>query len=449
MSKFSLRKLGRRKGGKLLLSDSQERGTSDFISGVELGREESRNDMNASWQPYPVSTKTANTVEDVMLERQPTDKPRDATTEDSSSIHYGESDDKYEQKVVDPHHSQESQMNMQNCERIVSESNESFVQFTVNASADVFQDLESESVKEEVLLSQDSLEDIMDNDDPTIQRVSVKSFKIDSESSESSNLKRRQSEREIEDSIESSCRSSHSNPVNVELDHRYSKKRGILIVDPNNNGEIYRMDENNKELTDKELIIIGGNRDGEDARDDETLMSSLTEVTYQRSKEERMKHIMENLKVAASNIPESRAWCGLFEQSASFDDRNGTNMNDRRIVSKDRRDLSLSQSTKLVFNSLFTKSGDKVDLGSFSEQIVVCITRIYLSLSLQEGATDNGLRCTHNEPKLCHDFGVRLEEAVDGQAIVVDVLPESTAARSGVEVGDVLSVSCEESRNSV
>ena len=58
-----------------------------------------------------------------------------------------------------------------------------------------------------------------------------------------------------------------------------------------------------------------------------------------------------------------------------------------------------------------------------------------------EGGNDNGLRCTYNEPKLSDDLGVKLLEDDDGQAVVVKVIPESTAERSGVKIGDKLSVS--------
>lgn len=443
-SKFSLRKLGRKKD-KLLLSESQGRDTSDFISGVD--RDETRNDEGSDpWltMPYQVPTETTNVVKD-NTQRQVADVPIPKAFPDKST---DKVEQKYHNNGTDTTRARATMS--KNHKRVRTKQDDAFMQFTTNPSAaDVFEDLDS--VKEEIILSNDSLEDIMDETETNFQkemprsisnRKSVKSFKIDANSSESSHLKRSKSECEMDSSSESSSSADHL------IDPRYSKKRGILIVDPQNNGEVYRMDEENKCLTDKELIIIGGNRDGEDGDDDETMMSNLTEVTYQRSKEERMKYLMKNLKDAASQIPESTAWCGIFECSASNnidkEDINGASNTieeeqDKNSSSKGSGDPSMTQNAKLLFNSLFNKGGEKVDVGSFSEKIVVCITRIYLSL--QEGDKDNGLRCTYNEPKLCHDLGVRLKEASDGQAVVVDVLSESTAARSGVQVGDVLSVS--------
>jgi predicted metalloprotease with PDZ domain len=80
-------------------------------------------------------------------------------------------------------------------------------------------------------------------------------------------------------------------------------------------------------------------------------------------------------------------------------------------------------------------SGKKDDVGSFEETIAVYITRIFL------GENGNGLKCTYNEPNLSHDFGVRLREGEGGEAIVVEVISESTAERAGVKIGDILSVS--------
>ena len=433
-SKFSLRKLGRRKGDKLLLSGShEEHDTSDFKSGVEIERDQSRNDDNNDpWLMMPYQLPIENVAPLVMNDNTPR-----VPAEDFS--------DKYSVKTNV--NLIESKVTLaENHAQMMTNQDEKFMQFTTQPSGvDVFEDLES--FQEENMVSQDSLADIMDEREPNIQRSmsrstsnkkTITSFNIDADSSESSNLKRSAGEYERDDSVEST--SETSNSADYPIDPRFAKKRGILIVDPQNNGEVYRMDENNKCLTDKELIIIGG--DGEED-DDDTLMSNLTEVTYQRTKEERMKYLMTNLKDAASHIPESTAWCGIFECSPSNNrgnDANYTTDEEGKFIQiKDKGDSSMTQNAKLLFRSLFSKSGEKVDLGSFSEKIVVCITRIYLSV--QNDEKDIGLRCTYNEPKLCHDLGVHLKEMSDGQAIVVNVLPESTSARSGVQVGDILSVS--------
>jgi len=317
---------------------------------------------------------------------------------------------------------------------------------------DVFDDLES--IRDRVIAQVDSLEDIMDdkNISKSIDKKNTfTSFQIDAESSDASNHQRHNSDRS---SIADSFRSSSTGSEELLIDPLLMKKRGILIVDPQNNGEIYRMDEQNKNLIDKDLIITGYNRNSfedDDDDDDETLMSVLTEVTYQRSKEERMKHIVQNLKDAAAIIPESRAWCGMFQCPAGSVKDELIEGNDKQAdeAKKDRTVSSIgkpsvTQNIQMIYNSLCAATstggyGKKVEVGDFSESIVVCITRIYLSL--QEGEIDNGLRCTYNEPKLCHDLGVHLTEASDGRAVVVDVRPESTAERSGVKIGDVLSVS--------
>ena len=42
-----------------------------------------------------------------------------------------------------------------------------------------------------------------------------------------------------------------------------------------------------------------------------------------------------------------------------------------------------------------------------------------------------GLRCAWNDSTLSHDMGVRLFEGENGQAILKEVMPRSTAGRSG------------------
>ncbi len=229
-----------------------------------------------------------------------------------------------------------------------------------------------------------------------------------------------------------------TSPVSVEQLNKIS--RGILIVDPNKNGEVYHMDEDNKSLTDKDLIIIGHDED----QDDSTVMSTLTEVTYQKSKEERTKLIAQHLRNAAGSIPDNNPFSSFFGcapfSSAGMHDVGDENeeFDEEKIkvaIEANEAHFSLSEDGRALFQSLV---GGKVDYGSFEEKIIVCITRVYLALV---GENDHGLRCTYNEEKLSHDLGVRLIEDIDGQAVVAKVLPESTADRSGVRIGDKLSVS--------
>lgn len=235
-----------------------------------------------------------------------------------------------------------------------------------------------------------------------------------------------------------------TSPVSAEHLNKISK--GILIVDPNKNGAVYHLDEDNKSLTDKDLLIIGHKSKGEsDDQDDSTIMSSLTEVTYQKSKEERVKMIIQHLQ-KATKIPESNPFCSLFEcgllnHATDIDDIGNENDNVhetkmKQAIATTEGQFSLTQDTGALFQSII---GAKVDYGSFNEKIIVCITRIYLALV--ECGNDNGLRCTYNEPKLSHDLGVRLLEDNDGHAVVATVIPESTAERAGVQIGDKLSVS--------
>ncbi len=279
--------------------------------------------------------------------------------------------------------------------------------------------------------SSDSLDDLLEAPEEAKNRVN--SFKID-EGSSSSN----------DQSVHSYTSASAS--LGIPVDPMF-QKRGILIVDPKKNGEIYHMDEDNKSLTDKDLIIIGqGNGDDDD--DNRSMMSNLTEVTYQKTKEERVKLIVDHLK-STTGFTESNPWCGAFnfpipEESTKPHDptKNEEAPKKIRALHEPQDTRYFGQDSSLLIKSLVsvsTRGPESVDFGSYKETICVCITRIYLSL--QDNGDNNGLRCTYNEPKLCHDLGVRLHECRDGQAIVIEVLPESTAQRSGVKVGDKLSVS--------
>mmetsp|Transcript_15107 Transcript_15107/g.22638 ORF Transcript_15107/g.22638 Transcript_15107/m.22638 type:complete len:1055 (-) Transcript_15107:117-3281(-) len=263
-----------------------------------------------------------------------------------------------------------------------------------------------------------------------------RSFKMEESSLDSQS-------QESEDVLNGSVESSTEGSLGLPIDPMF-KKRGIVIVDPNRNGEVYRMDEDNKCLTNKDLIIIGQNHDNDDDDDDDqTMMSVLTEVTYKKSKEERVKLIYDNLRSAAAHIPESNTWCNQGCNAFDFSDKMDSEDNIIRSSSqgggqqlKLGKQHGFGHDTSLFFRSLLASPKD-VEVGSFREKISVCITRIYLDL--QNNGDDVGLRCTYNEPTLCHDLGVKFREGSDGQAIVVHVFPESTAQRSGVEVGDKLS----------
>lgn len=277
--------------------------------------------------------------------------------------------------------------------------------------------------------SEDSLDNLLaESKSGTPGAASVRdrhrSFKMEESSLDSQS----QESDDILGSIESSTEGS----LGLAIDPMF-KKRGIVIVDPDRNGEVYRMDEDNKNLTNKDLIIIGQNNNDDD---DQSMMSNLTEVTYKKSKEERVKLIYDNLRRAAGHIPETNTWCNAFDCS---DKMNSEDMiRSQGDQQKSGKTHSFGQDTSLFFRSLLS-SPKNVEVGSFREKISVCITRIYLDL--QNNGDDFGLRCTYNEPTLCHDLGVKFKEGSDGQAIVVQVLPESTAQRSGVQVGDKLSVS--------
>ena len=242
----------------------------------------------------------------------------------------------------------------------------------------------------------------------------------------------------------SKVKQSHNLPIDPS---QLQNAKGILIYDPEKNG-IYRMDEDNKSLTNKDLLIIGKKQEVDD---DHTLMSNLTEVTYKKSKEERMRLIMDHLQKAAKTlpVPESSAWCGgwenpfhIHEPGTVDKDLDEKNQSDRITKKSTHQNGSAPWDASLLLRSVMALStgGEKVDMGSFSEKICVCITRIYLALQ-ENPEDDNGLRCISKESKLSHDLGVFFTESLDGRAVVNTVIKGSTAYRSGVRVGDVLSVS--------
>jgi hypothetical protein len=447
-NKFSLRR--KRKGDQSLLSDTEVGNLSDFHE-IDQQREESRNDERESvdesgWSVMPYQIASMNITE----QSRNTTSKRD-TIDDTPMPEMFRETQSFERTSAS--YRRMPATTKQAVKGTISKSKGTSTRLTNTLSDDIFDDLHS--IRDRIIYQVDSLEDIMNDRlfmKSSSNTKSIRSFKIDIDSSETDH-----NSGEMGPSsalVENLTGSSDNFPVHPKL----LKKKGILIVDPQKNGEIYHMDDTNKNLTDKELIIIGqqksSTRDGggDDFDDDMTLMSNLTDVTYQKSKEERIKYIMSHLKDAAAQIPESRMWCNMFEcNSFSNSDRKGK-VSEVDLDSLDRKtticasngEPSLAQNARMFFNSLYAVSSKKarhtrVDVGSFSETVTVCITRIYLSL--HEGEHDHGLRCTYNEPKLCHDLGVYLKEGSDGQGVVVDVLPDSTAKRSGVEIGDILSVS--------
>mmetsp|Transcript_612 Transcript_612/g.1109 ORF Transcript_612/g.1109 Transcript_612/m.1109 type:complete len:998 (-) Transcript_612:47-3040(-) len=425
----------KRKGDQSLLSDAEVSKLSDFHE-IDERHEESRNDQCESsahdygWSvmPYQIasiqeqSTNTASNREQVDTFHAP-----EILKETKS----------FEKKSASYRRMPGS--TQQDCKGTSSTSNHALEKLKNSHSDDIFDDLHS--IRDRIIYQVDSLEDIMNEKslhNSTSNIKSIKSFKIDMDSSETDDFP--------------------TGPLdNFPVDPKILKKKGILIVDPKKNGEIYHMDDMNKNLTDKELIIIGQrkrssrNAADHDFDDDMSLMSNLTDVTYQKSKEERIKYIMSHLTDAAAQIPESRMWCSMFECNPFSNHHSNGKVSDvvadlendeRKPICANSGEPSIAQNARMFFNSLYAVSSKKagrsrVDVGSFAETVTVCITRIYLSL--HEGENDNGLRCTYNEPKLCHDLGVYLKEGKDGQGVVVDVLPDSTAQKSGVEIGDILS----------
>jgi len=293
--------------------------------------------------------------------------------------------------------------------------------------------------------------------------------------------------------------SSESTPE-LPLDPELLKSSGIVIVDPEQNGEYYHMDEDNKSLTNKDLLIIRTNKveekDRKEEDDDGSVISNLTEVTFSKSKRERARRIVEHLREATSDkIPDNGAWCGTDFPSLFFNDNDDLCAGDiasHPVKTKDTtmkqaientpktraEDLpdeekdtepttkydgepNLSEDAELLFNAivaLTSKGGAPVDCGSYEEKVTVCISRIYIGTedevkrdpvprqgmvdqkaSRQDFSGIRGLRCTWNEPKLSHDIGVKFDEDEKGHAVVRSIIDESTAQKAGVQVGDILS----------
>lgn len=252
----------------------------------------------------------------------------------------------------------------------------------------------------------------------------------------------------------SSSMSDKTPELPIDIDPAYGKKKGILIVDPNNHGKLYHMSETNKNLMNKDLIIIDGKRSEDSESDIRTQVSNLTEVTYEKTNEEKMELIMQQFeKVTGTN-----AWCKVFdcssldrvwEESPSMHVPY-SGITDKQNESQTNLKNDSSGTTFDYLKSLFSVAmggGGSVNLGSFQESISVCITRVYLTFS--NDGNDIGLKCTYNQPKLAHDLGVRLLEMPDGRAVVTEVLRDSGAMRSGVLKGDILSVSESEIYHSI
>jgi len=259
---------------------------------------------------------------------------------------------------------------------------------------------------------------------------------------------------------------STGNSPDIPVDPLHLKSNGIMIVDPKQNGKKYNLSEKNRSLTNKDLLIIRKKPREDVVNDDESIISNLTEVTYKQAKEERLKMIMNNLNSSPTYTnPENQACCAglpLFstEEDECLPESQYTDVKGRNVKH------SLTGDAALFVKSLVTlmgKDSSKVNFGDFSENVIVCITRIYMATqeevqedvklqnliynnALNEGTVKKnglsrilGLRCVSKDPTLSHDLGVRFIEGSDGQAVVREVISESTAGRSGVKVGDSLS----------
>jgi len=251
----------------------------------------------------------------------------------------------------------------------------------------------------------------------------------------------------------------------IPVDPSHLKSNAILLLDPKQNGKQYHLDEKNRNLTDKDLLIVRKQRpEGiyNDDDDDNSLISSLTEVTYKQNKKEKLRLLMNQMHRPASNRQGNQACCGTFDFFGDEDQYAGPRTRDIDPARVNGVEHSLGADAALFLQSVMalTSKGDApVDYGDFSEKICVCITRIYIAtqtevqqdaslkqkLNNEDGVEEEGvcgligLRCAYNDSTLSHDMGVRFVEGENGQAIVREVMPQSTAGRSGVEVGDLLS----------
>jgi hypothetical protein len=244
----------------------------------------------------------------------------------------------------------------------------------------------------------------------------------------------------------SSSASDRSSDLPIDIDPAYAKKKGILIVDPNNHGRVYHMSEKDKNLMNKDLIIINGKRSEDSESDSRTQMSNLTEVTYEKTNEEKIASVVQQFE----KVTGSSTWCNVlncltlekvWEETPTvqvpYGSINDTKVRSGATAKKKTTDTTLNYLKSFV--SVATRGVDGADLGSFQESISVCITRVYLTCN--NDSNDIDLKCTFNQPKLAHELGVRLSEMPDGRAVVTEVLHDSGAMRSGVLRGDILSVS--------
>jgi len=258
----------------------------------------------------------------------------------------------------------------------------------------------------------------------------------------------------LEEYINITSHSSSAQTPDIPVDPLHLKTNGILIVDPQQNGQVYKLSEKNRSLTDKDLLIIRKHKDT-DMDDDESIISNLTEVTYKQAKKERLKLIMNHLKRSPSyTSPDNQFCCAALPFFSNESDDVDHEPVKYDHVKANNLEHSLTDDAALYLKSLMKLKGkydSSVHFGNFSESVIVCITRIYMatqeevkkdaSLNKSKGRVSGtlGIRCVSKDPTLSHDLGVKLIEGTDGQAFVRDVISDSTAGRSGVAVGDFLS----------
>mmetsp|Transcript_15817 Transcript_15817/g.22507 ORF Transcript_15817/g.22507 Transcript_15817/m.22507 type:complete len:1026 (+) Transcript_15817:102-3179(+) len=237
-----------------------------------------------------------------------------------------------------------------------------------------------------------------------------------------------------------------------------SQLGGILIVDPAQDDKKVTLDHDNHSLTNKDLLIVGDIKQKSE-NDDSSTTSSLTEGTYE-TREDKLRLRIELLQKAAVGSNQVCCMGTPSSNRATFQA-----LQSRNVYKNDN-------SPNFLVSMMGHKNGDSSDndLGNFEEKIIVCITRTYLATTEEETKSNkttngrnedilselkrcslfdlcenntkdtmNGLRCTWNEPKLSHELGVTFYEGNNGYAYVRSVEKGSSAEKSGVIVGDVVS----------
>jgi hypothetical protein len=226
---FSFRR--KRKDDQSLLANSDVHQPTDLFKRIDA--EETRNDENdgSSWLPYQIATQNeeSNDMESIRdnSDVSPAHYLLDEVSRAEGSSWKG---DNFAMESKPPARSKAK----------AAKSNVLSMNVTHDSSGDdVFDDLES--IKDRVVSQVDSLEDIMNDKNILLEPIDKKntfaSFKIDTDSSEVSQQRTQQSaESNILDLSTESLSTEGSG--DLPMDPRLLKKRGILIVDPQNNGEM-------------------------------------------------------------------------------------------------------------------------------------------------------------------------------------------------------------------